>query len=390
MGQGISLIGTWIQLIAINWLVYRLSNSTFLLGLVGFATQIPTLIFSMAGGIAADRWSRRNILIIVQILSMLQAAVLAVLFFTGAISVANIIPLGFLLGCINSVDIPVRHSFVADIVDKKEHLPNAIALNSMMFNGARLVGPAAAGLLVAVFSEGVCFLINAISYLAVIAMLFSMKIKHTEKEHHHRLGILHGLKEGFNYASNTPAIKHILILVGMLSLSGMAYTVLMPVYAREIFGGDARTLGFLVSSVGCGALIGAAFLAHKKNSDGILKIISAASFVFGACLIAFSFSRIFYISLLILFITGFAMMSQMVACNITVQTIVDDSKRGRIMSFYAMSFMGMMPIGSLFWGFLAGKIGTPQTVMFSGIICIVSAVIFFRKTLELHIVPEER
>lgn len=372
------MIGTWMQQVAVSWLVYRLTNSPFLLGIVGFAGQIPTFLFTPFAGVIADRHNLRRILIATQALSMIQALVLSWLILTKHIQVWQIIVLSAVLGIINSFDIPIRQAFTVEMIDDKEDLGNAIALNSSMVNAARLIGPSIAGLLIASVGEGICFLFNAISYIPVIASFLAMRVaqKKINTQNRH---ILHELKEGFNYAFNFAPIKAILILLALVSLMGVPYQVLMPVFARDIFHGGSHTLGFLIAMSGVGALMGALYLAARKSVVGLGRIIALAAALFGAGIIAFSISRILWLSMLLLLLSGFGMMVQMASCNTVLQTIVEEDKRGRIMSFYTMSFMGMAPFGSLLAGSLASKIGAANTLLLGGICCIIGAIIFATK-----------
>lgn len=377
-GQSISLIGTWIQRIATPWLVYHLTGSALLLGVVGFAGQIPTFIIAPFAGVLTDRWNKYYILIGTQIAAMLQAFILAILYLSGNIQVWHIVVLSVFLGCINAFDVPARQSFVIEMVDKKEELGNAIALNSSMVNGARLIGPSIAGLLIAFMGEGICFMLNAISYLFVIASLLFMKVKPRIAKKKD-VAVLKELKEGFLYAFGFAPIKYILILLAMVSFMGMPYTVLMPVFAKEILHGGAHTFGFLMAASGVGALSGALYLASRKNVLGLSKIIPIAASTFGIGLIAFSLSRFFLLSLVLLSIAGLGMMIQIAASNTILQTIVDDDKRGRVMSFYTMAFMGSAPFGSLFAGSMTSVIGAPNTILVGGVTCIIGAALFAYK-----------
>jgi len=381
-GQSISLIGTWIQRIAMPWLVYSLTDSTFLLGVVGFAGQIPTFLLAPFAGVLTDRLNRYHILIVTQILAMIQALILAFLFFIGKIEVWHIIFLSVLLGCINAFDIPARQSFVVEMVEKKEDLGNAIALNSSMVNGARLLGPSIAGVLIAFTGEGICFLLNGLSYLCVILSLILMKVK-SQKRKIQNPNVLKEIKEGFSYTFGFAPIKSIILLLGLISLMGMPYTVLMPVFAKEIFHGGPYTFGFLMGASGVGALIGAFYLASKRSVLGLGKIIYLSAGLFGIGLITFSLSRIFLLSLILMIITGLGMMLQMASSNTILQTIVDDDKRGRVMSFYTMAFMGTVPFGSLLAGSLASSFGAPNTLLIGGIFCVLGALIFANKLTEL-------
>lgn len=377
-GQGISLIGTWMQHIAMSWLVYRLTNSALLLGLVGFAGQIPVFVLTSFAGVFVDRVDRRNLLIATQVLCTIQASLLAFLTLSGRIQVWHLILLSLFLGTINAFDMPTRHSFVIDMVEHKKDLGNAIALNSSMFNGARLVGPSIAGLLVGALGEGICFLLNAISFLAIIFTLLAMEMpkKKTEVEHP---PVFHGLKEGYRYAFGFPPILYLLVLMATVSLLGMPFMVLMPVFARDILHGGPQTLGFIMGASGIGALVGSFYLASRRSVIGLMKLNAIATSGFGAGIIAFSFSRSIPLSMFIMLFTGFGMIIHMAASNTILQTIVDEDKRGRIMSFLAMASMGMVPFGSLLGGFLASKIGAPNTLIISGIACIAGSLFFYSR-----------
>ena len=377
-GQSISLVGTWMQQVALSWLVYRMTNSPFLLGIVGFIGQIPTFLFSPFAGVFADRHNRRNMLVVTQALSLVQAMVLAFLILTKNIHVWQIILLSGLLGIINSFDIPIRQSFTVEMVENREDLANAIALNSSMVNAARLIGPSIAGILIASVGEGMCFLLNAISYIPVIISLLLMKVTKKDVRSQTR-DIFLELKEGVSYAFNFSPIKHILLLLALVSLMGVPYQVLMPVFAKDIFHGGAHTLGFLVAMSGIGALIGAIYLAARKSVLGLGRIIAYSAAFFGVGIIIFSLSRQLWLSMLLLLLCGFGMMIQMASSNIVLQTIVDEDKRGRVMSFYTMSFMGMSPFGCLLAGSLASKIGATNTLLFGGAACILGAILFASK-----------
>jgi MFS family permease len=380
-GQSISLIGTWMQRIALGWLVYRMTNSAFLLGLVGFAGQIPTFIFASFAGVLADRRNRHRILILTQILAMVQALVLSFLVLFHLIRIWHIIVLAIFLAIVNAFDMPTRQSFLVEMVEDKKDLGNAIALNSSMVNLARLLGPSAAGLLIAAFGEGTCFLINAISYMAVIVSLLLMKIE-PKKVKPHNSKIWQELKEGFRYAAGFAPIRDILLIFALVNLVGMPYMVLMPVFAKDVLHGGPSALGFLMGCTGLGALGGALFLASRKSVLGLGKMIPIAAAIFGSALIVFSFSRLLYFSLPLMLLTGIGQMILMATSNTLLQTLVDDNKRGRVMSFYTMAFMGATPVGSLIAGFLASKIGAPWTVFIGGLICICGA-FFFAKRLPI-------
>ncbi len=378
IGQNISLIGTWMQQIAMGWLVYRLTSSVLLLGVVAFSSQIPAFILSPLGGVAADRFNRRKLLVITQAFSAVQALILGALTLTGHIQIWHIIALGIVLGCINSFDIPARQSFLVEMVEKKENLGNAIALNSLMFNASRLIGPSIAGLAIALFGEGVCFLINGISFSAVLWSLFSIRIRQQGPGPRH-IAVLEELKEGFKYTFGFEPIRLILLLISVISVMGMSYVVLMPVFARDILKGGPETLGFLMASGGIGAAAATIYLASRKSILGLGRLIPVSASVFAAGIILFSLSRTLWISMAVLSVSGFGMMVNMAACNTILQTISDDDKRGRVMSFYTMSFIGMAPIGSLAAGVIAGMIGVTGTLIIGGAMCIAASILFAGK-----------
>jgi MFS family permease len=377
-GQSISLIGTWMQRIALGWLIYRLTNSAFLLGAVGFAGEIPTFLLAPFAGVLADRWNRHRMLILTQTLSMIQALMLAVLVLTGTVVIWHIVVLSIFLGVINAFDMPVRQSFVVEMVEKKEDLSNAIALNSSMVNITRLFLPSIPCLQIVAVGEGMCFLLNGISYLAVIAALIGMKIT-PHNSQPQRSEVWAGLREGFTYAFGFGPIRAILFLLALVSLMGMPYTVLMPIFAKDLLHSGPHVFGFLMGASGVGALGGALYLASRKSVLGLGKIIPLASGVFGFGLIAFSQSRLVVLSLVLMLMTGFGMIVEMAASNTVLQTVVDDDKRGRTMSFYTMAIRGMAPFGSLLAGFLASKIGAPNTLLIGGLACLTGAAAFARK-----------
>jgi len=382
-GQSVSLIGTWMQRIAMPWLVYHMTGSALLLGVVGFAGQIPTLIISPVAGVFTDRWPRYRVLLITQIVSLIQAAILAWLCLTGSIQIWEIVVLSVILGCTNAFDVPSRHSFVIDMVENKEDLGNAIALNSLMFNGARLIGPSIAGVMLASTSEGVCFLLNAISYIFVIISLLMMRLN-IQQTHKKAEKILRELSEGLRYTFGFAPIKHLLILLSISSLMGMSYSVLMPVFAKEVLHGGSNTYGFLMGAAGFGALTGALFLASRKSVLKLGRIVPASAILFGSALLGLSFSRLFLISLVLMIFIGLGMMMQTAASNTILQTITDDDKRGRVMGFYSMSIMGTAPFGSLMAGGLAKVIGTPWTIFAGGFVTIIGGLFFLRKLPELR------
>lgn len=383
-GQAISLIGTWIQNIALSWLVYRLTGSAYILGVVGFASQLPNLLAVPFAGVLVDRWNRYRTLMATQVLAMVQAFVLAILVLTGKISVWQIIGLGLFLGIVNSFDITARQSFVFNIIEKKEDLGSAISLSTAMINLARLLGPAIAGLLIAAVGEGVCFLLNGISYLAVIAALSAMNLKLQEVKKKKRR-ILAELKEGFAYVFNSVSMRSIILLQAFVCLAGWPATVLMPVFAKEVLNGGPHTLGFLTGFSGTGALLGTLYLASRKDTNSIVRLIPLAAGVFGIALIAFSQSRIPLLSMFLLLFTGFGVFVQMAAGNTVLQTIIEDDKRGRVMSIYNMAYMGTIPFGSLLGGTLADRIGAPNTLLIGGVLCVAGAVLF---TVKYRVISE--
>lgn len=375
-GQSISLIGTWMTRIATSWLVYRLTGSALLLGVVGFAGQIPSFLLAPFAGVLVDRWNRHRLLIATQVLALLQSLALAILALTGVVQIWHVILLSVFQGLINAFDMPARQAFVVEMVEKREDLPNAIALNSSMVNAARLLGPSIGGVIIAAVGEGWCFMLDAISYLAVIASLLAMKITPRMTKQIREAKMLQQMREGWKYASGFAPIRKVLLLLALVSLVGMPYTVLMPVFANEILHGGPNTLGLLMAASGVGALAGALLLAARKSVLGLGKFIPLMAGAFGAGLIAFSFSRALWLSLLLMIVTGLGFMVQMAASNTVLQTIVEEDKRGRVMSFYTMAFMGTAPFGSLLAGSMADKIGAPKTLLFGGIGCIIGALWF--------------
>ena len=373
-GQLISVTGTWMQTVALSWLVYRLTGSTLLLGTVGFASQIPILLVAPLGGTMADRHDRQRIVIGTQVASMVLAFLLAALTLTGKVQVWHILVLATLLGVANAFDIPARQAFLGDMVGK-EDLMNAIALNSTMFNGARIVGPAVAGVLVATIGEGWCFFANALSYVAVIVGLMTMRVRRPVQKPPSGSPLTHIL-EGFRFVAHTRPIRAILLLLGLVSLVAMPYTVLMPVFADRILHGGARGLGILMSATGVGALLAALTLASRTGVRGLGRWVAYSCGGFGAALVLFASSRSFWLSAALLVPAGFCMMLQMASSNTLVQTMAPDHLRGRVMSVYSMMFMGMAPFGALMGGALADRLGAPLTVAMGGVACVGGAVWF--------------
>ena len=375
-GQIISLIGTWMTRIATSWLVYRLTGSAFLLGVVGFAGQIPSFLLAPFAGVLVDRWNRHRLLVATQVLALLQSLALALLALTGYIKIWHVIGLSIFQGLINAFDMPARQAFVVEMVEKREDLANAIALNSSMVNVARLLGPSIGGVVIAAVGEGWCFMVDAISYLAVIASLLAMKITPRMLTATKDANIFQQLREGWTYVVRFAPIRNILLLLALVSLVGMPYTVLMPVFANDVLHGGPNTLGFLMAASGVGALMGALFLASRRTVLGLGKFIPLMAAAFGAGLIVFSFTRVLWLSLGLMIVTGLGFMVQMAVSNTVLQTIVDEDKRGRVMSFYTMAFMGTAPFGSLLAGSVAERIGAPHTLLFGGIGCILGALWF--------------
>lgn len=374
-GQSISLIGTWMTRVATSWLVYRLTGSAMLLGIVSFSGQIPTFVLGPFAGVWVDRWNRHRTLVVTQVLSMLQSFALAALALANMITIHEIVLLSLVQGAINAFDMPARQAFVVQMVENREDLGNAIALNSSMVNLARLLGPSIAGVVIAAVGEGWCFLVDGISYIAVIISLLLMLIAIPQPVKPRR-AILQELAEGWGYAFQSVPIRSILLLLALVSLVGMQYTVLMPIFAAKVLHGGPHTLGFLMGASGVGALAGAMSLAARKNVLGLGRVVPTAAALFGAGLIGFGFSHALWLSLVVIMVVGGAMMQQMASSNTILQTIVDEDKRGRVMSLYSMAFLGMAPFGSLLAGGLAARIGAPDTVIVSGALCIVAAGVF--------------
>lgn len=374
-GQIISLLGTWMQQVAMSWLVYSLTHSAFMLGLVTFLSQAPGFFIAPVSGLMADRFNRHRMLLVTQTLAMAQALALAYLSLTGQIEVWHVLYLSVFMGIVNGVDTPVRQAFVLDMLDKPENLSNAISLNSSVFNGARLIGPALAGIAIASVGEGWCFFLNGISYIAVLLALLSMQLTPRPPVTHDR-GYLDSIREGFSYAYHFPQIRAILSLVALVSLVGLPYSVLVPVYARDILHGNAQTLGWLMGAVGAGALTGAIYLASRSEIQSLSRLIPVAAGGFGIILLAFAFSHTLWLSLILIYGLGLCMMLQLASSNILLQTLADAPMRGRVMSLYTMSFLGMTPFGGLIIGSLATRIGVTPTLVMGGILCILGALRF--------------
>lgn len=372
------------QSVAMSWLVYRLTGSAFLLGVVGFTSQIPTFLLAPVAGVLADRWNRHHLLIATQALAMLQSAVLAAAVLTGVIQVWHIIVLSMLLGVVNAFDIPIRQSFIVEMVSQREDLSNAIALNSSIVQAARLIGPAIAGILVASVGEGVCFILNSVSYLAVLLALVAMKLGPTPHREKPRRKVLHELREGFNYAFGFGPIRSILLMVALVSLTGIPYTVLIPIFAKEILHGGAHTFGFLMTAGGCGALVATIYLASRKSVLGLGKVIVLAGFLFAIGVSSFAVSTNINISFASLVVAGFGAITMIASSNTILQTILDEHMRGRVMSFFAVAFLGMAPFGSFGAGTMAGIIGPRETLLIGAVCCLGATLLFARQLSKIR------
>jgi MFS family permease len=384
-GQTISLVGTWMTRIATSWLVYRLTGSALLLGTVSFAGQIPTFLFAPFAGVWIDRADRRKVLVWTQTLSMVQSLALAALTLSHLITIPLLLAFSVMQGIINAFDMPGRQSFMVQMVDDKRDLGNAIAINSSMVNVARLIGPSLAGMLIAVSNEGWCFLIDGISYLAVIASLLMMRV-HVPPVVRRVTSMLTELQAGWTYVSEFVPIRTILLLFAVISLMGMPFVVLMPIFAARVLHGGPHTLGFLMGAMGVGALVSALSLAARKSVRGLIRMIPIAAAVFGLGLIGFGLSRTFWLSMIMVFIAGMGMMQGMAGSNTVIQTIVSEDKRGRVMSYYTMAFMGMAPFGSLLAGTMAHAIGAPWTVIINGAVVVLGGAWFMTQLPALRLV----
>ena len=376
-GQSVSLIGTWMQKTAVSWVIYEKTHSNFMLGLTLFASLFPSFVFSFLGGVAADRYNRYKLLLLTQVASMLQAVLLTLLIFFKDYSVWEIIALSAMLGIINAFDVPARQSLVYEMVENKADLPNALALNSSMVNLSRLIGPGLAGLALEKFGEDICFGLNAFSFIAVIGSLLMMRLPKFTAAAHPK-NIFGELKEGFQYIRKTPSISYVLMMLALISLFVLPFSTLIPVYAKDIFKGTASTFGVIDSVIGLGAFSGAIFLASLKPGRNLRRILAISTLIFGAGLVLFSHSTYYPVALVFAAISGFGMMSQITISNTLIQTTVDPAMRGRVISFYAMAFFGMQPLGGLLIGTLSQLIGTPDTVMIQGFITLLIGFLLFR------------
>jgi len=386
-GQLVSLVGTWMQSVAESWLVYRLTGSAALLGIAGFAGQVPVLFFATIGGTVADRYNRHRILIVTQTISMVLPLILAALVFTGRVQVWHVLTLAAILGVVNAFDVPARQAFVVEMVGKDD-LVNAIALNSSIVNAARSVGPAVAGVLLAAVGEGWCFLLNGVSYIAVITGLLMMQLPR-RMQAEHPAKALAGVTQGFRYVRRTMAVRDLLLMVALISFAGQPFATLMPIFAEDILHGGARGLGLLMASAGVGSLAGALILASRSTIRGLGRIVAASALTFGVALSLFALSKHFWISAILLAVVGMSMITQAASTNTLIQSMVPDAMRGRVMALYVISFMGMMPLGALVEGWIAERIGAPLTVMGGGLVCIAGAIVFNVRLPKLRVMARE-
>ncbi|QDR79341.1 MFS transporter [Sporomusa termitida] len=382
-GQAVSTIGTWMQTIAMNWLVYRLTESAFMLGSFNFFNSVPGLLLGPVAGVVADRFNRHKVIIITQSLAMLQAVLLAALVITGNIEVWHLLGLGFVLGCINGFDLTARQAFVVDLVEDKDDLPNAIALNSIILSVSKLVGPSIAGILIALVGEGACFLLNAASFIPVLAALLSMRVQEPVKREKENNSPLREMHEGYLYAYHFPPICYTVLLLGVVNLAGTVYVTLMPIFAQDIFAGDSYTLGLLMGATGLGAICGATFMASRPDPQGLERVIPWAVVLLGITLIVFSQTNWLLIGLLMLFFIGLGSIVHIAASSTLMQSLVDEDKRGRVMSLYSMSF-GMTPFGNLLAGIMASYIGAAATVSTGGAVCVAGAILFFCRLQDIE------
>ena len=378
-GQGISLVGTWMQNLALQWLVWQLTKNPLWLGVLGFSSQILSFAVAPFAGVVADRWRKHRLLLWTQSLSLVQAGVLALLVFTGWVQFWHVLVLAAFLGLVNGFDIPIRQSFVVEMLERREDLPNAIALNSFIFNGARLIGPVIAGVLIYYVGEANCFLINAISYLAVLAALLMMRFNPAAKRKMPPRHVWDALREGYNYAFGFEPIRDMLLLLAAIGLVGHQYQSLMSAFADHTLHGGAKTYGWLVSSVGVGALLGAVYLARRRSVLGLDRVIGLAPILLGFSLIGLAYCRYVPLALGLLVLLGFGVMTQMASTNTLLQSMIDDDKRGRVMSFYTLSFVGTAPFGSLWIGHFAARYSIPSAYFVSGCLCIVCGLVFLAR-----------
>ena len=380
-GQGISNMGTWMQRIALPWLVYEMTGSAFLLGIVGFSGHIPTVLLAPIAGVLIDRYSKLKIIISAQFLEMFQALLLAFLVLTGFVEIWHIIALSLFSGAIKAFENPGRQSFYIKLMDNKDDLPNAIALNSAVFHLSRFVGPSLAGFIIAVSSAGICFLINGLSFIPVIISMFRIRITEEELPKETK-SIIEEMKEGFDYVASMPDLKNIMMLIAAVSLFGWSYTILLPIFAKDVLGGGPLTFGLLTSATAIGALVGAFYAASRKDLSGLKKRSVVFIVVSGLAIIIFSLSNFLWFSLLAISFAGLGAMLHNTSANSYVQTLVSDRQRGRVMSLYTLAHQGFMPIGSLILGWAAASYGAPSAMFVAGVFCVLSATLFGRKLLK--------
>jgi MFS family permease len=377
IGQSVSLIGTWMQKTAVSWVIYALTHSTFMLGLTLFASQFPSFLFSLIGGVVSDRYNRFRVLLSTQVASMIQASLLAIFILAGHYAVWEILTLSVMLGVINAFDVPARQSLVYEMIEDKKDLPNALALNSSMVNLSRLIGPAIAGFVLENWGDGICFLLNAVSFIAVIGSLLMMRLPKYIKQVHTK-NVFGELREGLIYLKKTKSIAFVIIMLGLISLFVLPFSTLLPVYAKDIFKGTASTFGIIDSVIGLGAFSGAIFLASLKPGSNLKKILAINTLIFGAGLVLFSHQGNYPLALVFATVAGFGMMSQITVSNTLIQTTVEPNMRGRVISFYAMAFFGMQPIGGLLIGSLSKWIGTPNTMLAEGVFALLIGLLHMR------------
>lgn len=377
VGQGLSVIGTWMQNIALSWLIYRLTDSAFMLGLVAFMGQIPNFVLAPFAGVWIDRLSKRNVLVASQVLSLAQASLLTWLTLSHSIAIFHILFLSLFLGCVNAFDVPARHAVSVEMMDVQEERQNAIALNSVTYNIARLLGPSVAGLLIPLLGEGYCFLLNAASYFISIASLLALRLKPAMSQKPH-IDMVQHFKEGYAYTFKQLPLRNILVLLGIISLTAMPYTVLLPVFVSQNLGASAGAMGFLMAVSGCGSLIAALGMASRSEFQGLEKLLVVSAVTIGAGLLAFILPTSLWLSAVLMFALGIGFLTQVVGSNTLLQCMVDDSLRGRVMSFYTMTLMGVGPMGSLLAGLLASKIGVVYTLALGGVCSLAGALYFAR------------
>jgi MFS family permease len=374
-GQSVSLIGTWMQRIAMGWLIYRLTGSALLLGVFGFVGQIPMLFLAPFVGVFVERWDKQKVLVVTQIASLVQALLLAILTFTHQETYPVVLVLGFFLGVVNTIDMPARQSFVVEMLEEKRDLPNALALNSFVVNCGKLIGPTLAGFIIALVGESWCFLINAISYVGVVFAINAMRVAKKEKNET-KIEVFRELTMGFRYVFGQVHLRSVILMIALLSLVGAPYTDLLPIVAKELLHGGSHTFGFLRAAPGVGAIIGGLWLASRNSVRGLARVVPVACMTFGIALIGFSYSRSLPLSLTLLAISGLGMMVQLVSSNTMVQSCVSDDMRGRTMSIYAMAMQGTMPLGSLTAGYIASRLGVPTTFVICGACCVAGSIVF--------------